>query len=309
MPTVGLGLWKIPNEKAADVTYSAIEAGYRLLDSACDYGNEKESGEGIRRAIDAGIVKREELFVVSKLWNTFHRPENVKIGLQKTLADMGLEYLDLYLIHFPCPMKFVPIETRYPPDSSEFDEEVTYQQTWEAMESLVDEGLVKHIGFSNVGKTLIEQVFSYAKVKPSVIQNEMHPYLSQEELLKASKGAGLVPMAYSPFGSLSYVELGDATAEESVLELSAVKDIAIKHSKTPGQIVLRWGVQRGTTVIPKTSKKERLAENLAIFDFVLSEEEMAAISSLNKDKRYCDASTWGTDYEAVIKPHFNPYVD
>ena len=107
------------------------------------------------------------------------------------------------------------------------------------MESLVDEGLVKHIGFSNVGKTLIEQVFSYAKVKPSVIQNEMHPYLTQEELLKASKGAGLVPMAYSPFGSLSYVELGDATVEESVLQLSAVKDIAVKHSKTPAATPVR----------------------------------------------------------------------
>ena len=137
----------------------------------------------------------------------------------------------------------------------------------------------------------------------------MHPYLTQAELLKKSKDAGLVPMAYSPFGSLSYVELGDATTDESVLELQAVKDIAAKHSKTPGQIILRWGVQRGTTVIPKTSKKERLIENLSIFDFVLSEEEMATISGLNKNKRYCDASTWGTDYEAAIKPNFNPYID
>ena len=116
-------------------------------------------------------------------------------------------------------------------------------------------------------------------------------------------------MAYSPFGSLSYVEIGDATAEESVLELQAVKDIAIKHSKTPGQIILRWGVQRGTIVTPKTSKKERLVENMSIFDFGLSEEEMATISGLNKGKRYCDASTWGAEFEAAIKQGFNPYSD
>ena len=116
-------------------------------------------------------------------------------------------------------------------------------------------------------------------------------------------------MAFSPFGSLSYVEIGDATPEESVLELQAVKDIAARHSKTPGQIVLRWGIQRGTILIPKTSKKERLVENISIFDFTLSEEEMATISGLNKGKRYCDASTWGTEYEAAIKDGFNPYSD
>ena len=116
IPQVGLGLWKIDQAVCADTVYNAIEGGYRMLDSACDYGNEEQTGAGIKKAIDAGLVKREELFVVSKLWNTFHRPENVKVAIKKTLADLGLEYLDLYLIHFPIALKFVPIEARYPPE-------------------------------------------------------------------------------------------------------------------------------------------------------------------------------------------------
>jgi hypothetical protein len=116
MPSVGLGLWKMPKDVCADVVVNAVEAGYRLLDSAADYGNEQQTGEGLRRVFEAGTVKREDMFVVSKLWNTFHQPEHVKMACKKSLADMGLEYFDLYLIHFPIPLKFVPIEHRYPPE-------------------------------------------------------------------------------------------------------------------------------------------------------------------------------------------------
>jgi len=116
MPSAGLGLWKMPKETCADAVYNAIKAGYRLFDSACDYGNEEQTGQGLKRAIDEGIVKREDLFIVSKLWNTFHQPQHVKLAAQKSLADLGLDYLDLYLIHFPIPLQFVPIETRYPPE-------------------------------------------------------------------------------------------------------------------------------------------------------------------------------------------------
>ena len=140
MPTRGLGLWKMPKETCTDAVFNAISAGYRLLDSACDYGNEEQTGAGIKRAIEGGVCTREDLFVVSKLWNTFHRPEHVKEACQKTLQDLGVEYLDLYLIHFPIPMKYVPIATRYPPEwihdpsaaepKMEIDTGVTLQQTW-----------------------------------------------------------------------------------------------------------------------------------------------------------------------------------
>lgn len=140
MPQVGLGLWKMPKDVCADAVVNAVETGYRLFDSACDYGNEKQTGEGLKRAIDSGKVKRSDLFVVSKLWNTFHHPDHVKMAVKKSLEDLGLEYLDLYLIHFPIAQKFVPIETRYPPEwihdpscpkpQMEFAEGVTYQMTW-----------------------------------------------------------------------------------------------------------------------------------------------------------------------------------
>jgi len=145
MPQVGLGLWKLPKEVTPSQVYNAIKCGYRLLDGACDYGNEKEVGEGIKKAIDEGIVKREDLFVVSKLWNTFHRPEHVEPALKRTLADLGLEYLDLFIIHFPIHLKYVDPEVRYPPEwvhepngekkCMEFDDSVTYQQTYGAMEA------------------------------------------------------------------------------------------------------------------------------------------------------------------------------
>ncbi|MCA9438334.1 MAG: aldo/keto reductase, partial [Candidatus Omnitrophica bacterium] len=163
LPTVGLGLWKIGRQAAADVVEQAIEIGYRHLDSACDYGNEAEVGEGIKRSLDSGAVKREDLWVTSKLWNTYHRAEHVRPALERTLSDLKLDYLDLYLIHFPIAQKFVPFEKRYPPDWF-FDPEaanprieldpVPVQETWRAMEQLVTEGLVREIGVCNFGCSL-----------------------------------------------------------------------------------------------------------------------------------------------------------
>ena len=144
----------------------AIKLGYRLIDSACDYGNEQQIGEGIKEAIEENHCKREELFIVSKLWNTFHRAEHVKLACQKSMADLGVDYLDLYLIHFPIAQKFVPIEQKYPPEWVTYDTangkpqivldlEVTYYETWRAMEQLVDEGLVRNIGFCNINVSMI----------------------------------------------------------------------------------------------------------------------------------------------------------
>lgn len=193
MPQVGLGLWKIGKDVCADIVYNAIKNGYRCLDGACDYGNEVQVGEGIKRAIDEGICTRKDLFIVTKLWNTFHRPENVKLACQKSMTDLGVDYLDLYLIHFPIALKFVPIETVYPPEwnnTSEGaprmipDEGVAYHQTYGAMEQLVRDGLVRNIGCSNINSAFIHQVLKYATIKPAVLQVEMHAYLQQPKLLR-----------------------------------------------------------------------------------------------------------------------------
>jgi D-xylose reductase len=246
---IGLGLWKIPNEKCEEVVFEALKAGYRCLDSACDYGNEKEVGLGIKKALDAGVVKREDIWVTSKLWNTYHRKEHVRAACLRTLKDLGLEYLDLYLIHFPIALKFVPFEQRYPPgwnfrdDKAGMEEDdVPLAETWSAMEDLVKEGLVRNIGMCNVGTSVLRDLLTWAKVKPTVLQVEMHPYLTQEKLLRFCRQKGIAVTAFSNLGAGSYVQLGMAAIEESCLTVPQVQEIAKKHGKTAAQVVLRWGV-------------------------------------------------------------------
>mmetsp|Transcript_12775 Transcript_12775/g.16539 ORF Transcript_12775/g.16539 Transcript_12775/m.16539 type:complete len:735 (+) Transcript_12775:69-2273(+) len=297
MPSVGLGTWKIPTEKTADSVYGAIKSGYRLIDEACDYGNEVQAGEGISKAISEGIVSREDLFITSKLWNTYHRKEHVKAACLRTLKDLNLEYLDLYLIHFPIALKFVPFETRYPPewiydpesaDKRMVEDLVPMRETWEAMEELVKEGLVKNIGLCNVGVSMIRDILSYATIKPAVLQVEIHPYNTQQKLLRFCREHSIAVTAFSNLGASSYLELNMSTKAESVLEEELVCNIAKKHGKTPAQVVLRWGVQRGTAIVPKSSKPHRLVENISLFDFNLSNEEMKQIDGLNENKRFND---------------------
>ncbi len=297
MPSVGLGLWKIENSQTAEMVYESIKQGYRHLDSACDYGNEREVGEGIARAIADGLCTREELWITSKLWNTFHRAKHVPTAIGKTLADLGLDYLDLYLVHFPIALKHVPIEERYPPGWI-FDPDaespcleadvVPIAETWQAMEALHVEGKAKHIGVCNFGTSLLRDLLSYAKVPPDLLQVESHPQLKQAKLLRFCQEHNIAYTAFSPLGSNSYVELGMATEGDSLLGNQTVSEIASKHGRTPAQVLLRWGVQRGTAVIPKTSRKERLAENLSVFDFELTEEEMRAISDMDASRRFND---------------------
>ncbi|MDA8786227.1 aldo/keto reductase [Porticoccaceae bacterium] len=295
--SIGLGLWKIANEQCAETVYSAIKAGYRHLDSACDYGNEVEVGQGITRALTDGLCSREELTVTSKLWNTYHSPEHVKPALEKILSDLKLDYLDSFLIHFPIAQAFVPFEERYPPEwlyDPEADNptmklsHIPLADTWGAMEKLVDQGLVKRIGICNYNSGLLHDLMSYSTIKPAELQIESHPYLTQEPLIRLAKSYGMTVTAFSPFGALSYIELDMADADESVLTQSLIAEAAGKYNKTPAQIVLRWGIQRGCSVITKTTKPERLQENLQLFDFALTDAEMTAISALNKNRRFND---------------------
>lgn len=301
MPQAGLGLWKIARKDCADAVYNAVKAGYRLLDGAQCYENEAEVGEGLQRVFKDGVAKREDLFLVSKLWNTFHRPEHVLPACERTLKDMQVDYLDLFIVHFPISLKYVDPSVRYPPGwvdpngdgACEYETDVKFEDTWRAMEQLVEKGLVRTIGISNMGVDRINDILKYCKIKPAVLQVEMHPFLTQDKLLRYSQENGIQVMAYSNFGSLSYVELKMATEADTCLLSEAVITPGKKYNKTPAQVVLRWAIQRGTVVIPKTTKPERMAENLALFDFSLTKAEMDAISELNINKRYNDPEHYG----------------
>jgi len=297
LPAVGLGMWKVPGESCAPLVQSAVAAGYRHFDCACDYGNEIQVGEGLKQVLNAGEARREDLWVTSKLWNTYHRREHVELACKKSLADLQLDYLDLYLVHFPIAQAFVPLEERYPPGwvfdpdaadpAMKFDS-VPIAETWAAMESLVQAGLVKNIGVCNFGVSLLRDLINTASTPPAVLQVESHPYLTQEKLLRYCQQEQIAMTAFSPFGALSYHEIGMADRSDSLLEHASIQTIANDQGKTPAQVLLRWAVQRATAVVPKTSRKERLTENLSVFDFELSPDQMTAVSQLNQNRRYND---------------------
>lgn len=294
MPQVGFGLWKVDNAVCADVVYNAIKAGYRLFDGACDYGNEVEAGQGVARAIKDGLVKREELFLVSKLWNTFHDGERVEPIVRKQLADWGIDYFDLYLIHFPVALEYVDPSVRYPPGwhvdgkSTIKRSKATMQETWTAFEGLVEKGLSKSIGISNFQGQLIYDLLSYAKIPPATLQIEHHPYLVQPELLRLAKNEGITVTAYSSFGSTSFAEFNMKHAENitPLLQEETIGAIAKKLGKDPSQVLLRWATQRGLAIIPKSSREPTMKSNLASTDFDIDQADLDKISALDRGLRF-----------------------
>lgn len=301
MPLIGFGAWKVPNATCADTIYNAIKAGYRLIDGAEDYANEKECGEGVRRAIADGIIKREDIFITSKLWNTFHQKDHAVELAKRSLADWGLEYFDLFLIHFPIAQKYVDPAERYPPGLLtdvekgiiEF-EDVSIAETWAALESLVDAGLVKNIGVSNFNAGLVRDLLTVARIRPSVLQIEHHPYLTQPALIDYIQAQGIAITGYSTFGPQSFLEMGQERAHNTplVLEHETVNAIASAHGKSPAQVILRWATQRNIAVIPKSNNVDRLKQNLESASFDLTEEEIKQISALNINLRFNDPNDW-----------------
>ncbi|KAI0022296.1 Aldo/keto reductase [Xylariomycetidae sp. FL0641] len=306
MPLVGYGLWKVPRETCAEQVYNAIKLGYRHIDGAWDYQNSKEAGEGVRRAIKEGIVKREDMFITSKLWNNYHKREHAFQMARLENEAWGLGYLDLFLIHFPIALEFIPFEEiRHPCFWSDKEQtkvtplaKVPIQETWQAMEDMVQtkenpDGFVKSIGVSNFHTQLLYDMLSYARIHPSVLQVEHHPYLTQPELIAMAQENNIAVTGYSTFGPLSFLELDHAGAKAAkpLFETDVVKQAAANHGVTPGQVLLRWCTQRNIIVIPKSNSVERLKQNLACCTFDLTEDEIKQISGLNMNLRFNSPSS------------------
>jgi len=294
MPVVGFGTWKTPDGITQQLVYDAIKIGYRHIDAAAVYGNEQDVGAGISRALSEGICKRDELWVTSKLWNTYHKKEHVRPACQRILSDLGLDYLDLLLIHFPVSLKYVPFEESYPADwATDKGGEIVpvpLSETWAALESLVDDGLVKNIGVSNFSCQLVQDLVSYCRIRPIVNQVELHPYLQQANMIQLCKSLDILVTAYSPFGSKSYVPLGKVENEPEPLQDPVIGSIAEAHKITPAQVILKWVTQLGDNVgvLCKSSFSERIKLNFDIFSFQLSHAEMRKMAELNKNKRFND---------------------
>lgn len=303
MPTIGLGTWKSkPGEVSAAVKH-ALKVGYKSIDAALVYGNENEVGEGIRDAIKDGDVKREEIFVTSKLWGNSHHPDDVETAVKKSLSDLGLAYLDLYLIHWPHAFKRGSVLFPKKEDGTvEYLTDVTPTETWLAMEKLVEKGLVRSIGLSNFNSEQIKDILDKGKIPPATNQVECHPYFNQQKLLDFCMEKGIYLTAYSPLGSPD--RPWASPDEPNLLEDPKLAEIAKRVGKSAAQVLLRYQLQRKVIVIPKSVTPSRIEENFALLDFELSEADMKTLDGFARpDGRLIEVKVNGKVRDAD-HPHY-----
>jgi diketogulonate reductase-like aldo/keto reductase len=278
MPALGLGVFLTPPGQTADAVEAAIASGYRLVDTAAAYDNERQVGEGIRRC----EIDRADVFVTTKLWLSDYGYESALRAFEASLRRLGLDYVDLYLLHWPVPASFDATAAAY-----------------EAAEELLAQGRARAIGVSNFSPEHLETLISRTDVIPAVNQVELHPYFTQQDVRDADARHGIVTQSWSPLGGV--YERNRAAVRNGAkgpLEHQTIVDLASKHGKTPAQIVIRWHIEHGLSTIPKSARAERIAENIDVFDFALAPEEVVAIDALDTgvragaDPAVVDASTF-----------------
>ncbi|XP_041485911.1 aldo-keto reductase family 1 member B1-like [Lytechinus variegatus] len=288
-PLLGLGTWQSEKGKVRAAVETAIECGYRHIDAAYIYSNESEVGEGIKTKMTDGTIKREDLFVTTKLWISAHKPDKVEPCCRESMKNLGLDYIDLYLIHWP--MSLVDDKGVFPLGEDGMligNDSIDYVDVWKSMESLVDKGLVRAIGVCNFNQSQIQRVLDLPPRHPIAnLQVECHPLLAQNELIELCKKHGITVTAYSPLGSPE--RPGKRTPTDPVLmEDKVVLDIAKKRGVSTAQVLIRYQIQRGVVVIPKSVTSSRIQQNFEALNFELSKEEMQALVDLNRDYRFLD---------------------
>jgi len=308
MPNVGLGTWKSKPGEVGQAVEVALDAGYKHIDGAWVYFNEGEVGDAIQKKINDGTIKREDLFVTTKLWCNFHQPCDVEMAFMKSLKALKLDYIDLYLMHFPVGFKWnrdEEIDGVFMPlidGELQFDT-VDYIETWKAMEELQKKGLVRSIGVSNFNRHQCKRIVETCEIPPAVNQIEIHPYLPNNEDINWCQENGIVVTSYSPFGSPDRPWAKD---EKQILSDEKIVALAEKYNKNPGQVVLRYLHQRNLIIIPKSVTPERIRGNLDIFDFELSADDCKIFEEMTMRRRVC----WTPDiFPTIANAKYFPFPD
>ena len=287
IPAIGLGTWKTHRNQVGKAVKSALDLGYRHIDCAPVYNNEPQIGDVLEQEISSRQVCREELWVTSKLWNNAHQPRHVRPALERSLKDLRLDYLDLYLIHWPVHFR---CDIMFPRKAEEFihPDEIPIMETWQAMEKMVKKGLCRHIGVCNFNLIRLKELIKEGHIAPATNQIELHPFLPQKKMLQFCHEQKIVPTAYAPLGSGDRPAKMQKSDEPQLLTHPTVQDHARASKISPAQLLLSWALARGCVVIPKSSNPDHLEENLQALKHKPKPETLLALDALACNYRFVD---------------------